>query len=408
VVLTAVAALAACTPGTGGSGPTIPPRHRVAILVVDDFGGGHQDQTTEFQPTDNCAASTNEVGSDGVNDGALPAGVSHGEVVYDTVTAALNQKKLNYQHTAQGDLWTDPNLGSNYPVQLVKLHTYHYRTSDIINDLATTIERLSNEGYDRFVVNLSFVVFPCDIAKWLMPDSTDGQQLARYDSILGADPGLSQLKNYLKSYVSNETGPRLWQEILMDPRFAQLIPVLVRMFYAYVNTGFDPGTSFASGTALDSVRQDPAWKDFIGHFHDVVAVGAAGNGLVENGVRTITHFPFAPALWDSVLSVSANSEGRLASYSNWGEIAADGSFRATIQSSGSPLSVPISVNLRGTSFAAPRISAEEAIYLLHGGSISCNGTSPPGKYQTNWANFNPSTPYQPPSLYRECPDKDFM
>src|SRR5262249_3081833 len=106
----------------------------------------------------------------------------------------------------------------------------------------------------------------------------------------------------------------------------------------------------------------------------VVPVGAAGNGLlVFDGaqlVRTHFVFPFAPALWDPVVSASALGDaGRLAGYSNDGEVALPGPTWGE-RPDGSVAAV------HGTSFAAPRLSASVALHLLAGGASPCDGHTP--------------------------------
>jgi len=76
-------------------------------------------------------------------------------------------------------------------------------------------------------------------------------------------------------------------------------------------------------------------------------------------------FPFAPAMWNSVVSVSAlpleDADGNRAWYSNSGEVTFDGRWTHTATG----------MVLEGTSFAAPRLSHQEALYLLTGGPVQC-------------------------------------
>ncbi|MEO8608086.1 MAG: hypothetical protein ABI690_09405 [Chloroflexota bacterium] len=101
-----------------------------------------------------------------------------------------------------------------------------------------------------------------------------------------------------------------------------------------------------------------------GRTAQVISIASAGN----RG----DHYSFAPGYWDSVLSVSADYSGpencpadQNLLQSNWGEVRTYG----------------VTNCIPGTSFAAPRASAEAALYLLRGGSTSCSGSignsSPP-------------------------------
>src|SRR5262245_47479480 len=145
-------------------------------------------------------------------------------------------------------------------------------------------------------------------------------------------------------------------------------------------------------TALTGVRKDGEWqglKDDVAGLRslkdpiDLVAVGAAGNGLRQlttgaDGTTTVQQltalpFPFAPAIWNDVVSASASTSDSpsgghavLMGYSNRGEVALEGSSRRA--------------DVQGTSFAAPRLTAWEAIYLLNGGRFACDTYRPPLGY----------------------------
>lgn len=85
----------------------------------------------------------------------------------------------------------------------------------------------------------------------------------------------------------------------------------------------------------------------------VISIGAAGNSQQT--------FPYAPALWDSVVSVSGSDcecADEPAFYSNHGEIMLDGRH-------------PVEGGVVGTSYAAPRLSVEAAMYLLRGWANPC-------------------------------------
>jgi hypothetical protein len=94
----------------------------------------------------------------------------------------------------------------------------------------------------------------------------------------------------------------------------------------------------------------------------VIPIASAGN----EG----RNFPYAPGLWPTVVSISAEYTGyetcstpagaskKPSPLSNNGEVAKNGMFECHA----------------GTSFAAPRLSMEAALYLLAGGNVVCTGT----------------------------------
>jgi hypothetical protein len=98
-----------------------------------------------------------------------------------------------------------------------------------------------------------------------------------------------------------------------------------------------------------------------------IPIAAAGNSKVP--------YPFAPALWDSVVSVSAAdpdvAAGIFPEYTNNGEIRMEGQY---------PFEQPKDPNgrrLTGTSYASPRLAAWAALYLLHGGQTPCDDDDDP-------------------------------
>jgi hypothetical protein len=94
---------------------------------------------------------------------------------------------------------------------------------------------------------------------------------------------------------------------------------------------------------------------------NIILVGAAGNSGYD--------FAFAPALWDHVVSVSASDVGGgKAGYSNTGEVMMDGTTKFSHDG----------VDVVGTSFASPRLALEQAFYLRDithpSEGIECDGT----------------------------------
>jgi hypothetical protein len=88
-----------------------------------------------------------------------------------------------------------------------------------------------------------------------------------------------------------------------------------------------------------------------------IAVAASGNSTFTLAID----YPFEPALWPSVLSVSANDAVEY--HAHPGEVAFKGTHPFAVDHLGKAMV--------GTSFAAPRMSLWAAIYLLNGGSSPC-------------------------------------
>lgn len=347
----------------------------VAVLVVDDFGQGRDGGEKTGGMTDNCTVGASDVGSNGAGDD-LPASVySHGELVRqvlrDSLTGALGVSPA-------ADVWSMPS----YAVRLEAVPVSGYRTADLIAAVRSRIDALRRAGYERFVVNLSFVVVPCDVVAWLSAGDLDAL-LKTYDEMIQNDPA-SALKAALQGYLDASgsldpalvrSGGRFTMAVLSTPDLSPLRSYLVGAFYKTINV---ERFSVKEQRALATVHGDPAWGAFRAQYVDpgtttgaalkVVPVGASGNGVKfldskGNLVRKGLPFPFAPALWDFVVSAGADEA---TDRFNAGEVTLNGS---------GPSLVPGSF---GTSFAAPRLSALEARYLAETGSVTCGGTPPLG------------------------------
>jgi hypothetical protein len=369
--------------GPAQAAPARPTPGNVAVLVVDDFGLGADPQARPGTAADNCVVGTNEVGSTGAGDDLPPSGYSHGELVYsvlnDALTADLGAPPVS--STATTSEWKYPVAGGTYAVRLVAVHTDKYRVDDILNGIRDRIASLRKEKFERIVLNLSFAVIPCDVVAWLSDASLD-ELLKTYDEMIRND-STSDLKAGLQAYFNagGELDPGLVRggdfaaTVLQDRGLAPLRPYLADAFYRRINVD-----SFTTKERpLSTVYADPAWQSFSSQLIQpgvagaplkVVPVAASGNGVKyfdrkaepPGLVRRGLPFPFAPALWDFVVSASADADPAVAARLNSGEIALDAT---------GPALVPGSF---GTSFAAPRLSALEAKYLAETGNVACGGT----------------------------------
>jgi hypothetical protein len=388
--------------------PVIPTPGNVAVLVVDDFGLGRNPQAKPGTRNDNCAVGTNDVGSNGAGDDLPASGYGHGELVYrvlrDELTADLGSAPVAATTVpnpgggppieATTD-WSYPIKGKPYAVRLVAVHTDAYRTDDILDGIRDRIAALREQRFNRIVLNLSFVVMPCDVVAWLANPDLDSL-VATYDVMIQQD-STGALKAGLAGYV---TGGALdpgkvraggfTETVLRDDTLAPLRPYLAGAFYKEVDVVQFSGEK----RPLSTVYQDPAWQSFrtqlvqpgaAGAPLKVIPVGAAGNGVkyvdprIEdpvqahdpaNLIRVGLPFPFAPALWDFVVSAGADADPQVTARLNSGEVKLDGT---------GPALVPGSF---GTSFAAPRLSALEARYLAQTGNVVCGGLPPLGYVTT--------------------------
>lgn len=368
----------------------------VAVLVVDDFR-----LTAPASPagplTGNCVTSANVVGSGGAGDDLQLDDRTHGELVYQvlrdqlgTLVAAVGGAMPQTTATtapALGDgpertvettaEWAYPDGGQSYRIRLVAVDAAGYTTANVIDGIAASMSALTRERFRRFALNLSFVVLPCDPMTLL---TTTNQQalLQTYLTLLGTDDSmLSALETILSISIPNVDAttiaqllPDIQTAALTDDRLLPLRNCLIDAAYRQVA---EEGPGKDTGMA-QQLRADQAWDGFRASWPTVggdgvavVTVGAAGNGIKCGDADRVTfEFPFAPALWDFVVSVSADDfAGGVMSYSNSGEVklAGDG-----------PLA--LLPGSHGTSFAAPRLSAFEAIYLLRTGQVQCGGDQP--------------------------------
>jgi hypothetical protein len=271
---------------------------------------------------------------------------------------------------------------------------------------------------------MSFVIMPCNLgidSKWqkketknlvldflkVFDDLSGEMGLDNYIAMLNEHPEIGELKTVLDSYYDSSNNTFTVDEtivrnnLLYGPEFS-----LLRVLYFY-NTRKIWSSDNSNYARID---QDPLkqWMETPPKNPDlrVISVAAAGNyGYLGYD------YPFAPALWDSVVSVSANGWDPLdkdirdhhgafdptahytttkTTYSNPGEVIFNGQLNHQIRNPEADM------YYFGTSFAAPRLSVQEAIHLLFGGDIRCFNSQgvelchPPLGYATDygpWGNL---------------------
>jgi hypothetical protein len=249
-------------------------------------------------------------------------------------------------------------------LRLIAVDTEGFNTeTGIIADRITgEIAQLRGEGLERFVINMSFAIVPC------RPLSEDD-----YNDMVENDPVLSHLIEVLENLLSDGFGDA---ELLAEAAAGFLHErALLRSSYEPAAGFFDPDGSVENYFGLlgdDNLRflqEDPLIQriEELSQNEHVISVAAAGNAALD--------FPFAPAMWKGVLSVSAD-----AAYANAGEVVANDVVTFTLQ-------VGETKVIHGTSFAAPELSVWAAYYLMQGHGAECNGLRPPLAYMA-WDNLS--------------------
>ncbi len=391
----APAATAVPTVVTAAPTPTCPPNNDVAILIVDDFATpvpsceppdslrcvvqkhGIQDCDNNDNDNDYCRWKylTSKMGEDlkdenclftpsgqayfagsgaayfagsGAQKGMLSSPVAHGELVYAQLEQ-LRQKDNN-----------------NPQIQLFRVPAPGYTTEAITKTLDTALYELQKKCYRRFVLNMSFVILPCDVMFMSVSEYTDALRKSPYKDI--------------ESQLAGLTDEQKLAQFRFGHAFGQF-----RLYMSYMAE-----QEVKAEQKVMSCQNDPLCRylNLKASSGQVISVGAAGNVTVT--------FPYAPAVWPMVVSVSAGPTDKREYYSSAGEVQMQGQLSSPITlSTGTRLniftlfdpqrSITATANsLYGTSFAAPELSYQEALYLLKGGPVPCNGnqgkTSPPLKY----------------------------
>lgn len=256
-------------------------------------------------------------------------GVSHGELVEETITQVAEAKPWGV-FVDRGDTIVqrdkDEVRQEEYEgVFAVRVPTKGYTTESIASELSDRLMKLEERGFTKFVLNMSFVLLPCN--------------------------SLLKENGYLDAYL---------QELNSDPTSERLRQIVAD----FAGWGRDISRQcYENGCSIESNEEDALYRLLYQYRTTTISVGAAGNMSAT--------FPFAPALWSTVLSVSAEASqrsGSKADYSNSGEVMLPGAVKF-----GGKV-------IEGTSFAAPWMSYLMAQYLLNVSDVYCQGFIPPLKY----------------------------
>lgn len=249
--------------------------------------------------------------------------IPHGERVYALLEELVSQQ------------------GGSADIRLERVDTGDFRTQTIATNLQATIDRIQTEDPTmNFVVNMSFAVVPCMAVPTLAEYQRLMEQFATED-----EANLAWLQQIFRHLIQSNT---MRQPVVANDFFEQYFGKVCPA------RGEDP-----SGENAFSCQQDAS---------QIIFVGAAGNGTYvdELNAQIGPDFPYYPAAWPEVVSVSASDQEEdflavapKASYSNSGVVLMPGTWT----SAGEPQ--------RGTSFAAPRYSFLMAMNLAGAGIDVC-------------------------------------
>jgi hypothetical protein len=211
-------------------------------------------------------------------------------------------------------------------------------------------EAIAYERLERFVINMSFAIVPCQ------PLSED-----EYIAMVENDPVLSDLEEILQNLLDEGASPDDRQELRNEAARFLHERALLLSSYNEANQSFHE----------KRLENDPLIELLVGRSEyselEVISVAATGNAGLP--------YPFAPAMWRQVLSVSA-----VADYANAGEVVAE------VEGNSVVMLTPQSAQIHGTSFAAPELSVRAAYYLMQGHGADCDGLRPPLAYMA-WDNL---------------------
>jgi hypothetical protein len=353
---------------------------------------------------------TNEVGTNGAGEGDL-GGDTHGAAVYSVLRERLDdiigrQNRVPSPPPASDPTpgptsftdWTVPGAKGPATLRLIAVNSTGWTVDSAIAQTTATVKALKDK-FARIVLNLSFVTIPCDPTQFFSAKSAS-ELMASYNTVI-KDPKYGDVATALRTHgIDNtvndtQTLSKIYPFVISEPPLIPLRDCLVSKVYDQVSQEF--GSERKTGPMVQLLStKDSGWnriatQNLVGAPGGlvVVPVGAAGNGVecaaVKDDKGNPKHmglpFPFAPALWDFVVSASASdSNGNKAAYANGGELVLSDSHPAAMAK-----------NSYGTSYSAPRLSAVEAMYLANPGTVNCASMTPTLGYIT------PATDYLPPS-----------
>jgi hypothetical protein len=247
---------------------------------------------------------------------------------------------------------------------LVAVDTDAYETGAIRNRIETAIELFKGEGVTKFVLNMSFALLPTEA----IPVTTFGDFIEAVDD-LGLSDQCEELAGEDCGQLAQQADPptldadsqQTLMSVLTRPEFfpvrrqvyaEHVIPDLQAAFETFYD---DESPDFLDGDPLAELFTEGGFEETCGAGVECIAVAAAGDAGLD--------FPVAPASFSGVISVGATYSGGdvcLAFLGSEDSISLASNGGADVQSDG------MYNCLTGTSFAAARVSFEQALELAAG------------------------------------------
>lgn len=269
--------------------------YNVAILVIDQFTSPNSPDYSIPQPVFSVANEGQLIGFH--DDGTL----THGDLVFNHINGllagAFDQTGFVPNDNMIDDTIVWNNGNSQVAVRMVDALQYNTPTPTlaVASDISAAILDLTNEGFDSFVLNMSFAILPCSFA-FQYGDVSDPDVL--FDDYAAK---VSQEKGFLYNQLISPI------ETLINPDpLHYLVQQCAQSITINPNTEIDEVSDitidYPEVEAPIEAPCDPTDRN-------AVLVGSAGNSGLP--------YPLFPAAYPEVVSVSASEDGSRASYSNY-------------------------------------------------------------------------------------------
>jgi hypothetical protein len=342
----------------------------------------------------------------------------HGRLVYHELESLIRNRGGSLQELHLGQqIGAQPwirDIGrwqmlDGKEILLVAVDTDGYTTEVIgprINEAIQYFTGSSDFKVDQFVVNMSFVILPCgdlqdpvdyaamlqqpefeDLRKAIDTAIENGEDVL---DVLVSNPQFAAFREQALKEMSDDYRANLascYERVVSDQKepndlqsAAQAQGQSITQDVTRTPTPDTTVTPIASNTQLVTERCQPllAGNDSLARgltvlveepgsvgASAVIPVGASGNSGYS--------YAFAPGYWPNVVSVSAD-------YTGWetcnpSVTPTNAIFAPPLGNSGEVIMGGLYNCLNGTSFAAPRLSLEAAIYLSRGGAMLCTGSN---------------------------------
>lgn len=420
-----------------GTIPPAVPEMTVAVFVVDKFAASVDVDAENVEVAEiaypigeGCVIDPDGSGYKSGGGG----GSEHGRLVWSTITETLSNNhaaglisgpdnlalwnlmaspanvaiaKAAGNFDAISQRWEVPKYGH---ILLIPVDIGDFDTATVRSGIEETMADLVlyDEDISRVVLNLSWVIMPKGDCQ--RPQDADEYRDLVCEAVSDDEEAKNELLEDIKATLDDLGLPEESIDTICRENYFANIAVRVASYPFLLGHQFaqlEPDSYFEIGSAeptgpLGELLTRCALGDGCAeNVQHVISIGAAGNRGWE--------FPMMPALWDSVVSVSAREglgqdpaqcEAGSIFCSNRAEITAAGThpFESPLIAATAPNCVPgfncglYSGEVKGSSYAAPRLSVLAALYLLSGGGNPCADTPsihPPLGYMNEEATANP-------------------